>query len=763
MTTYVTDQLGRRTSRILPKDATESAFLTETLQYDEWGNLWKRTDFAGKTTTFGYDTLNRLKSKTADATHPSLVYSHAIARTEFDYDANGARTAARTFNAANTQLYTESTPRDERGRLTYKDTAAGRLDYGYYANNLLKDTVSSNSGGVNVGYRYDELNRLESVDDTSTGLPTRTTGYTYNANGSLETVTQPNAIVHTYGYDALNRLRGLVVTRGATLLRSYEYKLRATGHRRQAIEGTGRTTDYVYDELYRLTGETIAADPATQNGAVDYGLDKVGNRQSRTSQLATLNSQLGLSYNARDWIGTDTHTANGSTQVGQVSDLSLRGTDTYDFEEHLILRTKTDGTTINVSYNADGHRILKNILSPTATLVSTASWLVDTNNLTGYAQVAEERVTTGGATPSSTVRTYTYGHALISQADSLNGAPATLSYYGPDGFGTIRQLTDASGTPTDAYDYDAFGNLLRRTGTTTNAYLYRSEQYDADLGLYYLRARYLNPDSGRFWSQDTYEGSGSDPMSLHKYLYAHGSPSRYRDPSGHFSITEIAVTLVVASTVTMIAYPVVRPAVAMVVGSFGGPAGARYSISSIGVYGESADLLDALDIDANDFSGNLFEDAFTELGTSAIVGGIASGATAGIMNGFSAFRRGNIVAEETSTVWKRRDCVGATPGKSSRTGKAVIARMRAEGKIRDDAVLGTLYQDSRGTWRPVSTADMSHKVDAVSWWNQIGRTFGAKSPEVRRWMLDPNNYALDYFRINRSAGASLVETYLPPL
>jgi hypothetical protein len=46
VTTYWTDKLGRRTRRILPKDATESAFLTENLQYDEWGNVWKRTDFA---------------------------------------------------------------------------------------------------------------------------------------------------------------------------------------------------------------------------------------------------------------------------------------------------------------------------------------------------------------------------------------------------------------------------------------------------------------------------------------------------------------------------------------------------------------------------------------------------------------------------------------------------------------------------------------------------------------------------------------------
>jgi RHS repeat-associated protein len=531
----------------------EPTFLTETLQYDEWGNLWKRTDFAGKTTTFGYDTLNRLKSKSADATHPSLAYSHAIARSEFDYDTNGARTVARTYNAANTLLYTESTPRDERGRLTYKDTAAGRLDYGYYANNFLRDTVAGPAAGgaattgLNLGYRYDEANRLESVDDTSTGLPTRTTGYTYNANGSLETLSTPNAVVHTYGYDPLNRLRGLIVSRGTTLLRTYEYKLKPSGHRHQTIEGTGRTTDYTYDDLYRLTAETVAADPATLNGVVDYALDKVGNRESRTSQISNLNSQVGLTYNPRDWISTDTHTANGSTLTStQLSPLNpqIAGhTDTYDFEERLILRTRADGTTINLTYDADGHRVQKNILSPTATPVSTTSWLIDTNNHTGYAQVVEERVTTSTDT---TLRVFTYGQALISQAVSLNAQPPTLSYVGTDGFGTVRQLTDASGTPTDAYDFDAFGNLLRRTGATTNAYLYRSEQYDADLGLYYLRARYLNPDSGRFWSMDSYEGSSSDPISLHKYLYANADPVGMFDPTGNAALAQFTTAMAIA-------------------------------------------------------------------------------------------------------------------------------------------------------------------------------------------------------------------------
>jgi len=62
--------------------------------------------------------------------------------------------------------------------------------------------------------------------------------------------------------------------------------------------------------------------------------------------------------------------------------------------------------------------------------------------------------------------------------------------------------------------------------------LYRGEQYDSDLGLYYLRARYYNPTTGRFMSRDPENGNGLDPKSLHKYLYANGDPVNGLDPTG---------------------------------------------------------------------------------------------------------------------------------------------------------------------------------------------------------------------------------------
>ena len=102
---------------------------------------------------------------------------------------------------------------------------------------------------------------------------------------------------------------------------------------------------------------------------------------------------------------------------------------------------------------------------------------------------------------------------------------------------------------TDRYAYDAYGNLLEKEGDTKNEFLYTGEQYNANTGLYYLRARYMNQSTGTFISMDSYQGSIYDPVTLHKYLYANANPVMYTDPSGYSSETtlkEVATDLTVA-------------------------------------------------------------------------------------------------------------------------------------------------------------------------------------------------------------------------
>jgi RHS repeat-associated protein len=157
--------------------------------------------------------------------------------------------------------------------------------------------------------------------------------------------------------------------------------------------------------------------------------------------------------------------------------------------------------------------------------VTTQYLVEDDVNPTGLPQVLDE-IVNGAVT-----RTYTYGLQRISEnlSPSVTGnATWTPSFYGYDGFGSVRQLTNSAGAVTDTYEFDAFGNLLSKTGSTPNSYLYRGEFFDSDLGMYYLRARYYNPTTGRFLSRDPEDGYINYPASLHKYLYAGALLSGYK-------------------------------------------------------------------------------------------------------------------------------------------------------------------------------------------------------------------------------------------
>jgi RHS repeat-associated protein len=136
---------------------------------------------------------------------------------------------------------------------------------------------------------------------------------------------------------------------------------------------------------------------------------------------------------------------------------------------------------------------------------------------------------------------------LISQ----NGAGGK-SFYLYDGLDSVRALTNSSGVVTDRYNYDAYGTLLNSSGTTSNNYKFTGEQFDPNLGDYYLRDRYYSTDTGRFARADSYEGNTSDPISLNDYLYANGNPVIFTDPTGKFSIAEFSAAESIRNTLASI-------------------------------------------------------------------------------------------------------------------------------------------------------------------------------------------------------------------
>jgi RHS repeat-associated protein len=215
-------------------------------------------------------------------------------------------------------------------------------------------------------------------------------------------------------------------------------------------------------------------------------------------------------YNTDDEMPSETYDANGNA-------LTMSGKSfAYDSENHL---TSMNGGQVQLIYDGDGNRVAKIVGGVTT------QYLVDDLNPTGLPQVVEELVN------GAVTRQYTYGLQRISENQIIANL-WTPSFYEYDGGGSVRQLTNSTGQVTDKYEYDAFGHSFTLSGTTPNNYLYRGEQYDTDLWLYYLRARYYNPQTGRFLSRDPEDGVPSDPKTLHKYLYAGGDPVNRVDPSG---------------------------------------------------------------------------------------------------------------------------------------------------------------------------------------------------------------------------------------
>ena len=305
---------------------------------------------------------------------------------------------------------------------------------------------------------------------------------------------------------------------------------------------TQRTRVWAYDNLWRLQSEALGAGQANGNGSVTYSLDSVGNRLSRSSSIPGLATQS-FSYNVNDRLAGDTYDANGNTKtagaqssptVGPagVSPAPVLGADNYNSSNQLTTRNAPNGDSVQLIHDGDGNKVRQ--ITTRGGFTTTTTYLVDDMNPTGYAQVLEEKVN------GSLTKVYTFGHDLIS-LDQYTAGNWNLSYYGYDGHGSVRFLSNALGQVTDTYDYDAFGTLLVANGATANSYLYCGESYDADLGLYNLRARLMNPLTGRFWTADDYEGGQSDPASLHKYMYAGGDGVNLTDASGNFSLGEVMI------------------------------------------------------------------------------------------------------------------------------------------------------------------------------------------------------------------------------
>jgi RHS repeat-associated protein len=183
---------------------------------------------------------------------------------------------------------------------------------------------------------------------------------------------------------------------------------------------------------------------------------------------------------------------------------------TWDFENRMTSVTPPGSSgMVSFKYDPFGRRIYKSSSSGTSIYAYDGDNLVEETNNSG-----------------ASVARYSQGLNIDEPLAMLRSS--TTSYYQADGLGSVTSLTNAAGTAAQNYTYDSFGNIIAATGSLVNSFRYTGREWDTETSLYYYRARYYDPQSGRFLSEDRIRFRGGVDF----YPYVGGNPLNALDPSG---------------------------------------------------------------------------------------------------------------------------------------------------------------------------------------------------------------------------------------
>jgi RHS repeat-associated protein len=450
-------------------------------------NLTSKTDRKGQTINYVHDALNRLTQKT----YPD---STSI---EYTYDLVGKVTQV------NDPTGTYGFSYDNVGRLIGTSTqysfAEGTLTNGYTYDAASNRVGYAAPDGSTNSYSYDTLNRLITLDNSWAG----SFGFTYDGLNRRTQMTRPNSVTTNYVYDNLSHLLSVLHQASGSTIDGASYTLDPVGNRTAKTDQHADViSSYTYDPIYELAQVTHGSSTTES-----YSYDAVGNRTASLGMSAYTNNSsneltgtTGLSY---------TYDNNGNT----TSKTDSTGTTNYtwDYENRLAsVALPGSGGTVNFKYDPFGRRIEK--VSPTATSIFAYDGddLVETTNGLG-----------------SEVASYTHTQNIDAPLAMLRGT--TASYYEADGLGSITSVSSSGGSLAQTYTYDSYGNTTSSSGSLTNFFRYTGREFDSETGLYFLRARYLDPTTGRFISEDPLEfASGSTNF----YGYVGDNPTALNDPFG---------------------------------------------------------------------------------------------------------------------------------------------------------------------------------------------------------------------------------------
>ena len=247
---------------------------------------------------------------------------------------------------------------------------------------------------------------------------------------------------------------------------------------------------------------------------------------------------------------------------------------TYDADGNLLTRTVTSADGIagaTYQYDLFGQLVLSNEGGIQAAYAYNAQGIrTEKTTSAGWTQYLLDGGNVIGEQTDAELITYLRGVNLISRT-----AAGNTEYYLFNAHGDVTELTSNRAVVTKTYHYDAFGVETAPDPLDENPFRYCGEYFDVETGTYYLRARYYDPDIGRFTQQDTHWNTansiyGDNPQKINEredklglktysyapqitavmqsgnlYVYGVSNPVAYVDRDGQIALELTAAFLAV--------------------------------------------------------------------------------------------------------------------------------------------------------------------------------------------------------------------------
>ena len=268
-----------------------------------------------------------------------------------------------------------------------------------------------------------------------------------------------------------------------------------------------RLVTYTYDDLNRLISATSTSTPSFTHS---YAYSSIGNASSTPAGTYVY---AGTGY-------ANPHAATSIDSIIQSYDnngnLTGNGTWSYvwDYNNRLVQATSTSED-ITYAYDHTSQRISVDDGS-TTTIYPNRYFNTD-----------------------GTATKHIFAGDLLIATIQGTGPTTTISYIHTDHLTGSSAVTDETGDLIQLLDYYPYGELRIDDYTTFDEQRkFTGHEYDRDTGLNYMNARYQNPATARFLSQDPVfwkiMAGMADPQLMNSYAYARGNPLAYNDPDGEF-------------------------------------------------------------------------------------------------------------------------------------------------------------------------------------------------------------------------------------